>query len=124
MAINNTNPMTELKAKDCAFCNQHPVHLSNGNVGCKTITCPIIGIEFDPDQWNTRPRESRLEGALREARDCISGFVNRTQISMDLTWKLATRGSNLPCPDKLPEPVQEAKELLSSINAVLGKAGE
>lgn len=72
------NPISELKAKDlkaCAHCASKPVTLKNEyddgifRVRCSKMACMLNQAWFNPDQWNTRPREAELEEELAEANE-------------------------------------------------------
>lgn len=82
-----TNPMSELKAKDCPICGAPADRLrasglerlllpSKDAAACSNGKCALFEKWIPLDKWNNRPREQALEGALRdEAMQCLCELV-------------------------------------------------
>lgn len=89
-----------ISIKECPFCNRIPVVsneavLNKRTISCKTINCPIFGIEINFRQWN---RWNANEKRCANCRYKHIAFHNG-EISCNLPHNLQIRKKSIDCCD-------------------------
>lgn len=118
-----SEPMTtpeDQKAAQCPSCESDPFRSVCAGIQlarCSNTNCGFSYFSIPLSQWNTRPRETALEGVLRE----LKSFVGEVSLDRVSYWAKNTMSGDSEEieTDQPTKRAIRADALLSAINAAL-----